>query len=115
MHQIYRHIFSICIKKRPPIFTYGLAVKLSFTITNANILLMKFTTISHFRLQSYSVFAKMAISFVSLSLLFVFHKKLIHLSFCDTKAKRNETKWKFTFTNRKASGIKRNTPIINNK
>ncbi len=44
MHQIYRHFFYICMKKRPPIFTYGLAAKLSFTITNANILLMKFTT-----------------------------------------------------------------------
>jgi hypothetical protein len=44
MRQIYRHFFYICMKKRPPIFTYGLAAKLSFTITNANILLMKFTT-----------------------------------------------------------------------
>ena len=44
MHQIYRHFFAFAQKKRPPIFTYGLAAKLSFTITNANILLMKFTT-----------------------------------------------------------------------
>ncbi len=37
------------------------------------------------------------------------------MAICDTKAKRNETKWKSTFTNRKASEIKRNTPLINNK
>ena len=43
MRQIYRHFFYIYTKKRPPIFTYGLAAELSFTITNANILLMKFT------------------------------------------------------------------------
>ena len=115
MHQIYRQIFYICTKKRPPIFSYRQAAKLSFTITNANILLMKFTTISHFRLQSYSVFAKMAISFVSLSLLFVFLKKLIISGANDTKAKTNETNRKSTFTNRKASEIKRNTPLINNK
>ena len=57
----------------------------------------------------------MAITFVSLSLLFVIHKNYPFETIRDTKAKGNETKWKHTITNRKASEIKRNTPIINNK
>ena len=76
---------------------------------------MKFTTDFKFWVQSYNVFRKKTITFVSLSLLFVFCKKLEPTTFCDTKSKRNETKRKSTFTNRKASGIKRNTPLINNK
>ena len=57
MRQIYRHFFYIYTKKRPPIFTYGLAAELSFTITNANILLMKFTTDFPFPAVCFSFFA----------------------------------------------------------